>query len=92
MNTFRVKLSDWMKANPGINPKYPIWVKTTFGSGVMMSGEFIEFFSSNEVLIKNKFIYKISGYTYEAEIELPLSILKEIEVVRDDKLNDLLNG
>ena len=63
--TFRVKLTDWIKANPGLTPTHPVWVETTFGNRKMVVGDFLEFIDeqllnnfTKQVMIKSKVLYK----------------------------------
>ena len=94
--TFRVKLTDWIKANPGLTPTHPVWVETTFGNRKMVVGDFLEFIDeqllnnfTKQVMIKSKVLYKIKGPIDTAEIELPISYLMEKETIRDKKIYDI---
>lgn len=100
MDKFRVKLEKWLKANPGVIPKYTIYVETkAFG---MRPGSFTEFcdyqfedrFDRMETLpgVKVKTFYNLPliGPIYSAEIELPIELLRETEIIREDKINKIL--
>lgn len=107
MDKFRVKLEKWIKVNPGVIPKYTIYVETeAFG---MRPGNFIEFcdyqfqdrlhneygrFEEKKTLpgVKVKTFYNLPliGPIYSAEIELPIELLRETEVIREDKINEIL--
>ena len=86
---FRVKLSDWMLANPGIKPQHPVWVETSFGNRRMFLGEFLERLGE-DVIIKRTVLYKLRGPFDTAEIEMPISYLKEKETLRDENIDEIL--
>jgi hypothetical protein len=99
MDTFYVSLEKWMKANPGSIPKHSIKVETR-GFGLTI-GKFIEFcdykFEDRDedartlpgVKIKSQ-VGPLIGSIYSAEIILPISFLREIESIREDKINQIL--
>ncbi len=85
---FRIKLIDWMRANPGVIPNHTIWVHPpAFGS--KLSGEYITV-SKGEVCIKHSGLGKLIGPLESSEIELPLSYIKEVETIRDNKIDDIM--
>jgi hypothetical protein len=85
---FRVKLSDCMRANPGLKPCHLVWVETSFGHRTMYPGEFLEK-DTDDVIIKHPALYKLRGPFNTAEIELPISYLMEKETIRDKKIDDI---
>jgi len=99
MDTFYVSLEKWMKANPGSIPKHSIKVETR-GFGLTIS-KFIEFcdykFEDRDedartlpgVKIKSQ-VGPLIGPIYSAEIILPIIFLREIEAIREDKINQIL--
>lgn len=95
MKRFSVSLSLWMLANPGILPRYDINIYTTgFGSKV---GEFVEFCEYKHegtillgVKIKSGGIPLI-GPIHSSTIFLPISYLREVEIVREDKIDVFLS-
>ena len=102
MYTFRVGLKIWMNANPGLTPKnYTIIVAENTSR---ISGSFVEFCDykfkdrdGEELTIPG---FKMNGFPlprtiiyspiYSAEIELPISLLREPEIIREDKINQIL--
>lgn len=86
----RVKLLDWMKANPSVIPTHTIWVVSHIGYNVMFDGKFIEF-TKDEVIISNKIFFKLKGKLDTAEIEIPLSYLRERETIRQDNIDEIIS-
>jgi hypothetical protein len=94
MDTFYVSLEEWMKANPRSMPKHSIRVETTIGKFIEFCDYKFEDRDGDErtlpgVKIKSQ-VGPLIGSIYSAEIILPISFLREIEAIREDKINQIL--